>query len=53
MSSILVLSVSTLAANYAPNETIKIIIINFTLALKNATLASKLKKKINLLILTK
>ena len=39
-------SVSTLAANYAPNETIKIIIINFTLALKNATSASKLKKKL-------
>ena len=33
------------------NETIKIMIINFILALKNAMLASKLKKK-NLLILT-
>ena len=35
------------------NRTIKIIIINFILTLKNATSASKLKKKISLLILTK
>ena len=50
--SILILSISALMAkSYMVDGTIKIIIKNFILALKNATSASKLKKK--LLILTK
>ena len=44
--SILVLSNNALTAkSYVADGTIKIIITNFILALKNATLASKLKKK--------
>ena len=46
MSSILVISVSALMAkSYVTDKTIKIIIINFILALKNATSAPKLKKR--------
>ena len=41
---ILVLSVNALTAkSYVANETIKVIIMDFILALKNAMLASKLK----------
>ena len=46
MPFILVFSISVLTAKfYVANGTIKIIIKNFILALKNATLASKLKIK--------
>ena len=44
--SILVLSINVLTAKcFVTDGTIKIIIINFILALKNATSASKFKKK--------
>ena len=45
--SILVLAINALTAkSYMADETIKIIIINFILALKNVMSASKLKKLI-------
>jgi len=47
MLSILVISISALIVkSYVTDKIIKIIIKNFILTLKNATLASKLKKKL-------